>query len=88
MPHKLLKHGKEHIGVINLDLKLDSIKHSVGLQMGTMVWKKQSMQRFTAHLDWLGYEVWKFEVISINSASSTHLFLASYAIHHILSCPQ
>lgn len=42
MPHKLLKHGKEHIGVINLDLKLDSIKHSVGLQMGTIVWKSKA----------------------------------------------
>lgn len=29
----------------------------------------------------------KFEVISINRASSTDLFLAPRAIHHILSCP-
>lgn len=34
MPYWLLKHGKEHIGVINLDFKLDSIKHIVGLQAG------------------------------------------------------
>lgn len=27
MPYRLLKHGKEHIGVINLDFKPDSIKH-------------------------------------------------------------
>lgn len=39
MPYRLLKHGKEHIGVINLDFKLDSIKHSTGLQMGTIVKK-------------------------------------------------
>ena len=39
MPYRLLKHGKEHIGVINLDFKLDSIKHSAGLQMGTIVKK-------------------------------------------------
>ncbi len=37
MPYRLLKHGKEHIGVINLDFKLDSIKHGAGLQMGTIV---------------------------------------------------
>lgn len=37
MPYSLLKHGKEHIGVINLDFKLDSIKHSAELRMGTMV---------------------------------------------------
>lgn len=39
MPYRLLKHGKEHIGVINLDFKLESIKHSAGLQMGTIVKK-------------------------------------------------
>lgn len=34
MPYRLLKHGKEHIGVINLDFKRDSIKHSAGLHTG------------------------------------------------------
>lgn len=34
MPYRLLKHGKEHIGAINLDFKLDSIKHSAGITDG------------------------------------------------------
>lgn len=43
MPYRLLKHGKEHIGVINLDFKLDSVRHSAELQMGTIEGKlKQS----------------------------------------------
>lgn len=85
MPYRLLKHGKEHIGVINLDFKLDSIKHSAGLQTGDNSEEVEPKQRITVHA---GYEVWEFEVISINSASSTDLFLASFAIHHFLSCPQ
>lgn len=39
MPYRLLKHEKEHIGVINLDFKLDSINHGAGLQTGTIVKK-------------------------------------------------
>lgn len=27
LPYRLLKHGKEHIGVINLGFKLDSTEH-------------------------------------------------------------
>lgn len=38
MPYRLLKHGKEHIGVINLHFKLDSLKHEVGLKQ-TRLWK-------------------------------------------------
>lgn len=45
MPYRLLKHGKEHIGVINLDFKPDSIKHSAGIQMGTIVKKLNQSKR-------------------------------------------
>lgn len=45
MPYRLLKHGKEHIGVINLDFKRDSIKHSAGLHTGTMVKKLNQKQK-------------------------------------------
>lgn len=31
LPYRQLKHGKEHIGVINLDFKPDGVKHSVGI---------------------------------------------------------
>lgn len=39
MPYRLLKHGKEHIDVINLHFKLDSVKHGVGLQTAPTVKK-------------------------------------------------
>ena len=45
MPYRLLKHGKEHIGVINLDFKRDSIKHSAGLRTGTIVKKLNQKQK-------------------------------------------
>lgn len=60
MPYRLLKHGKEHLGVINLDFELDGIKHIAGLQMGTRVKKCKPKQKLTEHLEWLGYEVWRF----------------------------
>lgn len=50
MPRRLEKHGKEHIGVINLDLKLDSLKRSAGL-------RGRECRRHTqekVYLDWLG----------------------------------
>lgn len=54
MPYSLLKHGKEHIGVINLDFKLGSIKHRAGLQMGTIVKKlnqSKGLQNILTGLD-------------------------------------
>lgn len=39
MPYRLLKHGKEHIGAINPDFKVGSIKQSVRSQIATTVKK-------------------------------------------------
>lgn len=88
MPYRLLKDGKEHIGVINLDFKLDSIKHNAELQMGAIERKLNQSKGIAEHFDQLGHEVWKFEVISINTFSSADLSSAFFAINHVLSCPQ
>lgn len=56
MPYRLLKHGKEHIGVINLDFKLDSIKQC-RITDGDNREEVKPKQKITEHLDQLGYEV-------------------------------
>ena len=56
MPYRLLKHGKEHIGAINLHFKLDSIKHSAGLQMGTTATKLNQSKGLQNILTGLGLE--------------------------------